>query len=143
MNYLELDIYDELFNDYYKYIKSKVNYSIEIAKKTPQKDLKFPSIIFKEVTNVNAIGGTSTDRTENVDLITYQIDIYTKDFIDDNGQHPSFVIQKELKLLTFDYFFHRGFDRTSSDNWENNNVVYDRLTLLFQGGLQSWNKRII
>lgn len=143
MNYNELEIYDELFNDYYNYIKANVPYEITIAKKTPQKDLKFPTIIFKESGNVNAIGGTATNRQEVVDLLTFQVDIYTKDFIDKDGKHPSLVVQKELKLLTFDYFFKRKFDRTSSDNWENNNVVYDRLTILYQCGLQSWNKKII
>lgn len=143
MNYNELDIYDEYFNDYYDYIKNNVAYEITISKKTPQDIVKFPTIIFKEVQNVNAIGGTATNRQEVVDLLTFQVDIYTKDFIDSNGKHPSLVIQKELKLLTFDYFFKRGFDRSSSDNWENNNVVYDRLTTLFQGWLQSWNKKII
>lgn len=143
VDYEQLEYYDELFNDYYDFIKSKVEYKVEIEKKSPPNIAKFPTIVFKEVQNVNAIGGTSTNRQELVDLLTYQVDIYTKDLIDENVEHPSLEIQKELKLLTFNFFFHRRFDRTSSDNWENNNIVYDRLTLLFQGRLQSWNKQVM
>lgn len=143
VDYEQLEYYDELFNDYYNYMKEHSKYNLNIEKKSPPNIVKFPTIVLKEVQNVNAIGGTSTNRQELVDLLTFQADIYTKDLIDENGEHPSLEVQKELKLLTFNFFFHRRFDRTSSDNWENNNIVYDRLTLLFQGRLQSWNKQIM
>ena len=143
VDYELLEYYDELFDDYYNYIKENSSYSPNVEKKSPPNITKFPTIVLKEAINVNAIGGTSTNRQELVDLLTYQVDIYTKDLIDENGQHPSLEIQKELKLLTFNFFFHRRFDRTSSDSWENMNIVYDRLTLLFQGRLQSWDKRVM
>ena len=142
-DYEQLEYYDELFDDYYKYMNANSSYKLNVVKKSPPKLSEFPTIILKEAINVNAIGGTSTNRQELVDLLTYQVDIITKDFIDENGEHPSLEVQKELKLLTFNFFFHRRFDRTSSENWENMNIVYDRLTLLFQGRLQSWNKQVM
>ena len=142
MNYKNLDIYDELFKDYQSYIKDNINYEIKIAKKAPQSITKFPTIIMKEVINTNT-NNISTNYQEFVDLVGYQVDIYTKDFIDENGQHYSMEVQKELKQLTYNFFFANRFKRQSYEDWENNNLIYDRLTLVFQGNLQSWNKQIV
>ena len=143
IDYSLLNYFDDLFKDYYEYIKSHVDYQLNIEKKSPPEMVKFPTIILKEVNNTNVNAGTSTNRQEVVDLLTYQVDIYTKDLITNNGQIPSYEVQKQLNNLTYNFFFNRGFERTNADNWENMNIKYDRTTLLFQGRLQSWNKRII
>jgi len=142
MDYTLLNYYDTLFNDYFNYIKSKSNFDVDISKKSIPELIKFPLIVMKEVININQNKGTSTNYQESVDLLTFQVDILTKDLIDDNGVHPSYEVQKELKNLTFQFFFEKGFNRTSYENWENTTIVYDRLTLLFQGNLQSWNCQI-
>ena len=141
MNYLLLDYYDGLFDEYYNYIKENVSYDVDINKKSIPEIIKFPSIYLKEVSNTNQSRGTTLDHYETVDLLMYQVDILTKDIVEEEVI-PSLEIQKELKLLTFQFFFNRGFIRTSTEYWENTNIVYDRLTLIFQGNLQSWNKRI-
>ena len=143
IDYSLLNYYDDLFKDYYNYIKDNVNFDTEIIKKSPPEIVKFPTIRLKEATNTNLSSGTSTNRQEVVDLVAYQVDIYTKDLINSNGQIPSYEVQKILKNLTYNFFFNRGFERTNSDSWENMSIAYDRLTLLFQGRLQSWNKQIV
>ena len=82
------------------------------------------------------------NRQEFTDMLSFQVDIYTKDIIENNVEYASLELQKDLKYLTFDFFLQNGFTRTAYDNWENNNIVYDRLTIIFQCNLQSWNKRI-
>ena len=142
MDYTKLDNYDILFDDYYDYIKSHASFNVEVIKKSMPKEITFPTILMREALNINQTKGTATNRVESVDLLTYQVDIVTKDLIDENGLHPSLELQKELKYLTFNFFFERGYERTSTEYWENTNIVYDRLTCLFQGNLQSWNKHI-
>lgn len=142
MDYTLLDNYDVLFDDYYNYIGSHASFKVEVIKKSMPKEIEFPTILMREALNINQSNGTTTNRVETVDLLTYQVDIVTKDLIDENGLHPSLEIQKELKYLTFKFFFERGYERTSTEYWENTNIVYDRLTCLFQGNLQSWNKHI-
>lgn len=142
MDYRLLDYYDEIFDDFYNYIKENASVEVNVDKKTLPSQIEFPTVLMREALNINQTGGTSTNHQESVDLLTYQVDVVTKDVTDENGFHHSMEIQKELKYLIFNFFFHRGFERTSSEQWQNTNIVYDRLTLLFQGNLQSWNKRI-
>lgn len=139
--YKQLDIYDELFDHYYNYIKTLSPNNVTVAKKSPPTITKFPTIILKEVQNVNT-GNMSLNRQEFTDMISFQVDIYTKDIIENGIECASLQIQKELKNLTFDFFLKNGFTRTAFENWENNNIVYDRLTMIFQCNLQSWNKKI-
>ena len=113
-----------------------------MAKKSPPTITTFPTIILKEVQNINT-DNISLNRQEFVDTISYQVDIYTKDIVENGVEYPSLQLQKELKNLTFDFFLKNGFKRTAFDNWENNNIVYDRLTVIFQCNLQSWDKKII
>lgn len=142
--YKQLDIYENLFDTYYNYIKSlSPNYEVKIAKKAPKTFVSFPTIILKEVQNINNTNGMSLNRHEFVDTVSYQIDIYTQDIVSNGTDYASLLVQKELKELTFDFFLNNGFIRTAFENWENNNIVYDRLTLIFQGNLQSWNKKLI
>lgn len=144
MKYKYLDYYTELFNNYTEYLRENIEYDMKIAKKSPpefNEKTKFPTVVMKEVININ--DEIATNRYELVDLVGYQVDIYTKDFVDKSGQHYSIEVQKELELLTYQFFLDRHFVRTAHDNWENNNLIYDRLTLVFQGHLQSWNKQII
>ena len=143
IDYSLLNYYDDLFNEYYDYIKHYVDFDINIEKKSPPEMTKFPTVILKEAVNTNISEGTTTNRQEFVDLVSYQVDIYTKDLIYNNTLIPSLEVQKIIKNLTYNFFFNRGFERTNSDNWENMNIVYDRLTSIFQGRLQSWNKQIV
>lgn len=140
--YKHLDIYDELFDHYYNYIKNTSPNSVKISKKSPPTITTFPTIILKEVQNLNTDIMT-TNKQEFVDLVSYQVDIYTKDVVENGVEYPSLLLQKELRNLTYDFFLNKGFTRTNYDNWENNNIVYDRLTLIFQARVQSWNKQII
>lgn len=140
--YKELDIYDILFEHYYNYIKKLSPVTVKVAKKSPPTITSFPTIILKEVQNTNT-NNISLNRQEFVDTLSYQVDIYTKDIVENGTEFASLQIQKELKNLTFDFFMNNGFKRTAFDNWENNNIVYDRLTVIFQCNLQSWNKKII
>lgn len=142
MDYTQLDNYDTLFDDLYNYINSYASIKTEVIKKSLPDKIEFPTVLMREALNINQDRGTATNRVETVDLLTYQVDIVTKDVIDENGLHPSLEIQKELKYLIFKFFFERGYERTSTEYWENTNIVYDRLTCLFQGNLQSWNKHI-
>lgn len=143
MDYTLLNYYDQLFDEYYHYIKENVNYDVDVSKKSIPEILKFPLVVMREASNTNQTQGTSTNRQEVVDLLTYQVDILTKDNIVEQQLIPSLEIQKELKYLTFQFFFNKGFIRTSSENWENTKINYDRFTCIFQGNLQSWNKRIV
>jgi len=146
VDYTLLDYYNELFDEYYNFIKENINednlFEVNIEKKSPPNIAKFPTIILKEVKNTNISRGTSTNAQETTDRVSYQIDIYTKDIIVGSTQYPSSKVQDMIKYLTFNFFLYRGFERSNMETWENMNIVYDRLTLIFVGILQSWNKQI-
>ena len=139
--YKQLDIYDELFDHFYNYTKALSPNNVTISKKSPPTITKFPTIILKEVQNLNT-NNISLNRQEFTDLLSFQVDIYTKDIVENGVEYASLQIQKELKNITFDFFLKNGFTRTAFENWENNNIVYDRLTMIFQCNLNSWNKKI-
>ena len=141
MIYKNITTFQKLFNLYYDYIKENVDYNVEIEKKALPDVINFPTITFREVVNTNT-DMITTNHQEFVDLVGIQVDIYTKDFVDSEGQRYSMEVQRELFNLTADFFLHYHFNRINYDNWENNYLVYDRLTLVFQGHITSWNGQI-
>ena len=116
--YNQLEIYDILFDYYYNFIKQNSLTSIKVAKKSPPTITTFPTIILKEVQNINT-DNISLNRQEFVDTISYQVDIYTKDIVENGVEYPSLQLQQELKNLTFDFFLKNGLNTFFHPFWMN------------------------
>ena len=133
---------DELFLDYKKHIETNSSYAPDIFPKAPQNDLKFPTIIMKEISNYENTDYKTTERSENANNKSYGIEIYTKDLIKGKTLTTSKKVQNELKNLTFDYFYKLGFNRTTCEPAEYLDVTVDRLVIIERCLTNSWNNHI-
>ena len=129
-----------------RYIKNKSKYAYIIDKifsKTPQSFSIFPTIILKEVNNIDNGIGKSLNNIEYVDRISYQVEIYSKDIVVKNKKISSLAIIKDLKYLIHDFFRELNFEREISQPTEYIDISIDKYVLLFSANIQSWNNYII
>lgn len=140
-----MEIENDLIKLYYNFIKNNSIFSEEvlIVPKTPKSFTKFPTIVIKENNNVDFIGGKTLNRQEFMNLLTYTVDIYSKDIIVGQNKYLSANVLKELKLLTFQFFNDIGFNRISSNKAEFIDITVDRNISTFQGKVNNWNGYII
>ena len=129
-----------------KYIKSKSKYSFIIEKifsKTPQSFSVFPTIILKEVNNIDNGMVNSLNNIEYVDRISYQVEIYSKDVVIRNKKISSLAIINDLKPLIHSFFRNLNFERDISQPSEYIDISIDKYIFLFSANIQSWNNYII
>lgn len=133
-----MDIENELLNEYKEYITKKSKYSPLILPNTPQSFSTFPTIIFKEADNIEDVNSKSTNYQEYANLLTYQIEIYSKN----KGAISSRTITKELEFLTYDFFRNVGFKRIASTKGEYIDITIDRYIMIFNAYQNSWNLKL-
>ena len=102
----------------------------------------FPTIVFQENNNTDNLEGTTLDRTETVQNISYTIELYTKDMVIDGVQYSKKEITNELKYLIFDFFQYWGFIRTQCTKAEYLNYEVDRHVIIETCSLNNWNRKI-
>lgn len=141
MEYINMDIYDELYSDYKSYIESNSKFSPTICKKTPQTIAKFPTIKLRESININ--DKNTFNNIEVVDQLAFKIDIYTKDKVVDDTMYASESIMKELKYLTFTFFNALGMTRIACDDAPYVDINVDRISIVYKCKINNWNKNII
>jgi len=140
-NIVESDIAVE-FNKYIK-TTSVFRDKLLVLPDTPQSFSTFPTIIIREVNNIDNLSLKSTEFSEYGDSISYQVDIYTKDVIIDATKYSSKIVINELRDLIHRFFRQNGFERTEDTTGEYIEISVKRRTLLFTATVQSWNKSII
>lgn len=140
-----MDLEKDLLKLYYKFIKENSIFSdiLLVVPKTPQSFSSFPTIVFKEINNLENIRATSLDRIEYMDLVNYSVDIYTKNVVLDNRKYLSDEIMRELRNLTFKFFHEIGLRRISSSRAEFIDITVDRTISIFEGKINNWNGKII
>ena len=147
-----MDIESEIVKEYKEYM---INNSIfgtildeqkTILPDTPQSFSKFPTIVIKEVNNTNYVQGKTLDRTEYVDNLLYQVDIYTKDVKvkgDTIKQYAARTVINELKDETFRFFNQIGFNRVTATRGEYIDPNVNRYIIVFDAKLNNWNMKIL
>ena len=140
-----MDIEESLLKLYYDFIKENSIFSekLLIVPSTPQSFVSFPTIVFKESNNSSYRGGSTLNRQEYVDRLTYQVEIYTKDVVIDNTKYLSNQVVNELKNLTHIFFNDIGFNRLSSQKGEYIDLTINRHICIFEGKVNNWNGKTI
>ena len=127
-----MDIETQLLREYKEFMQNKSIFVIQdtILPSTPQSFSFYPRIVFSEVNNVDYILGKTLDRTETVDNLTYQIDIYAKDVKKNGKTYAARTVINELKDLTFEFINDIGFIREGATRGEYIDVTVQRYTIL-------------
>lgn len=141
---MDMDIETQLLREYKEYMANKSIFGelVKILPSTPQSFSIFPTIVFSEVNNTDYTLGKTLERTESVDNLSYQVDIYTRDVKLGNQTYSARTVINELKDLTFKFFNDIGFIRINALRGEYIDVTIQRYTMLFNGKLNNWNKKI-
>lgn len=148
-----MDIESEIVKEYKQYMISNSIFGTILDEKktilpdTPQSFSKFPTIIIKEANNIMFSRGKTIDRTEYIDEVTYQVDIYTKDVTvktdDETKTYSARTVINELKDLTFKFFNQIGFNRINATRGEYIDVNVNRYIMIFDGKINNWNMKIL
>jgi hypothetical protein len=137
-----MNIENLLFKDYKKYIETNSKFEPTIVPSSNKDLTKFPTILFKEQGNIESERYTTLNRIEYVDEITLVIEIYSQPKTIGNKKYASKTIIDELKFLTFDFFRYMGCTRISCEPAEYYNKEVDRLVIMYNFNINSWNNKI-
>lgn len=148
-----MDIESEIVREYKQYMYSNSIFGEILEGKktilpdTPQSFSKFPTIVIKEANNTIYGMGKTLDRTEYVDNLLYQVEIYTKDVtIKNNNETKTYAartIINELKDKTFKFFNQIGFNRVTATRGEYVDININRYIMVFDAKLNNWNMKIL
>lgn len=148
-----MDIESEIVKEYKEYMYNNSIFGTILEEKktilpdTPQSFSKFPTIVIREANNTMYSMGKTFDRTEYVDNLLYQVDIYTKDVtMKVNEELKTYVARtviNELKDLTFNFFNQIGFDRITASRGEYVDLNINRYIMVFEAKLNNWNMKIL
>lgn len=152
-----IDIETQIVKEYKEYMinNSKFGSLLDTNKTilpdTPQSFSKFPTIIIRERNNTNNFVGKTIDRTEYVDNVLYQVDVYSKDIKIKEEVDGELVLKlysarsviNELKDLTFNFFNQIGFNRVTATRGEYVDLNVNRYIMTFEGKINNWNMKIL
>lgn len=139
---LSMNIENPIFKKLKQYLQEKSRFSPYVFNDVPKNLVVFPTIVFQENNNTDNLEGTTLDRTETVQNISYTIELYTKDMVIDGVQYSKKEITNELKYLIFDFFQYWGFIRTQCTKAEYLNYEVDRHVIIETCSLNNWNRKI-
>lgn len=148
-----MDIESEIVKEYKEYMIDNSIFGTILEEKktilpdTPQSFSKFPTIIIKEANNTIFGRGKTIDRTEYIDNVVYQVDIYTKDVtieVDNTFKtYSARTVINELKDLTFKFFNQIGFNRINATRGEYIDINVNRYIMVFDAKINNWNTKIL
>lgn len=148
-----MDIESEIVKEYKEYMYNNSIFGTILEEKktilpdTPQSFSKFPTIVIKEANNTSYFRGKTLDRTEYVDNLLYQVDIYTKDVTmkvnDVTKTYAARTVINELKDNTFRFFNQIGFNRITATRGEYVDMNVNRYISVFEAKLNNWNMKIL
>ena len=148
-----MDIESEIVREYKEYMYDNSIFGDILEEKktilpdTPQSFSKFPTIVIKEVNSTNYSRGKTLDRTEFIDNLVYQVEVYTKDVTTKiNGVTKTYAARtviNELKDKTFDFFNQIGFNRITATRGEYIDINVNRYIMVFDAKLNNWNMKIL
>lgn len=130
----------KLYLLYKEFILSKSIYNPSIFNDTPQKIAEYPTVTFVEDDNYDS--DFSTERSECTEVVRYIVNIYTKDKTYDGEKKARKLITTELKEQTKLFFRMCGLKMTSCTKGEYLDFNVDRLIMIAEGTVNSWNGMI-
>ena len=138
----DYDIEQVLYSKFKNYMLQNSKFNPHIFTKAPKTLADFPTIVFKESSNIEDIRYKTLDRTQFVNQITDTIEIYTKDMVIDGVRYASKTVMSELKYLVFDFFESIGATRLACEPVEYNDYQVDRVVIIERYRQNNWNKMI-
>lgn len=96
-----INMWQDVYDGLKKYLKENSEYNPLVVKNAPPKPPRFPVVEIVEINNVSA--EETTDRREQFDSLTYEVNIYTQDIPKGEELISAEVIDNELKLLVNQY----------------------------------------
>ena len=138
------DLETKILTDYYNYMKNKSIFAdtLKIYPEAPQSLASFPTIVISEISNIQNVGCTTTNRFEHADNLGYRVTIYSKNTTVGNVKYQARNVRKELQLLTFNFFMELGFIRANGTKGEYPDISVDRYDMVFSATRNNWNGRI-
>lgn len=139
-----MNIETTLIKEFNTFMKANSIFSdkLLILPDTPQSFSTFPTIIFREMGNVDSSAYKTTNRLEYGEDLTYQVDIYTKNVVLGNTTYNSKIVINEIKELVAKFFRNCGFDRISNNPNDYIDISVKRQTMIFSATINSWNKKL-
>lgn len=123
--------YDLIFDAYKKYIEDNSQYGARVVKYNTNTSTYFPLITFTLSNNVD-LDNNSLYNVDYFEKFYFTIDIYTKNKGSGEELIASQVIDKELELLTTDFFRKLGFNKTLNKPTPNLDTSIFRRTMQYQ-----------
>ena len=138
------DLENRLIKKYNDYMleKSIFRDTLKILPSTPQSFATFPTVIIGEISNIQNVNTTSTNRYEYCEDLGYRVTIYTKNITIGNKKYQARNVRKELQLLTFNFFMEYGFIRANGSKGEYPDMEIDRYDMVFRTTRNNWNGKI-
>jgi uncharacterized membrane protein YheB (UPF0754 family) len=137
-----IEIYNELFKEYQKYIENNNRYDTRVVKTYTSTSTKFP-IISCQLSNFIDTDYCTIDMVEKHDEMYLTIDIYTENKNIDNTTIASQQINDELTDLTIKFFESKRMRRTLCRLTPNADKNIARRTIQYQGLVSRYRKNII
>lgn len=125
------DKYDLIFDAYKKHIEDNSQYGARVVKYNTNTSTYFPLITFTLSNNVD-LDNNSLYNVDYFEKFYFTIDIYTKNKGSGEELIASQVIDKELELLTTDFFRKLGFNKTLNKPTPNLDTSIFRRTMQYQ-----------
>lgn len=137
-----IDRYNEIYQEYKKYIESHSMYNPIVVKDYTSTSTKFP-IISLQLTNFVDTDYATIDMIEKYEQMYFTIDIYTKDKTIDSIKKASQEINDELTNLTIEFFNSIKMKRTLCRLTPNLDTSITRRTIQYQALVSTYRKNII
>ena len=137
-----IEIYNELFKEYQKYIENNNSYNTRVVKAYTSTSTKFP-IISCQLSNFIDTDYCTIDMVEKHDEMYLTIDIYTENKNIDNTTIASQQINDELTDLTIKFFESKRMRKTLCRLTPNADKNITRRTIQYQGLVSRYRKNII
>lgn len=137
-----IEIYNELFKEYQKYIENNNRYNTRVVKTYTSTSTKFP-IISCQLSNFIDTDYCTIDMIEKHDEMYLTIDIYTENKNIDNTTIASQQINDELTDLTIKFFESKRMRKTLCRLTPNADKNITRRTIQYQGLVSRYRKNII
>lgn len=137
-----IEIYNEIFKEYQKYIDDNNRYNARVVKTYTSTSTKFP-IISCQLSNFIDTDYCTIDMIEKHDEMYLTIDIYTENKNIDNTTIASQQINDELTDLTIKFFENKRMRRTLCRLTPNADKSITRRTIQYQGLVSRYRKNII
>ncbi len=137
-----IEIYNELFKEYQKYIENNNRYDTRVVKTYTSTSTKFP-IISCQLSNFIDTDYCTIDMIEKHDEMYLTIDIYTENKNIDNTTIASQQINDELTDLTIKFFESKRMRKTLCRLTPNADKNITRRTIQYQGLVSRYRKNII